>query len=161
MTVEIPLTQGQIALVDDEDVELLGDYRWQASWSRKTKTYYASRANHKNGERGTLAMHRVIMGAKRGQMVDHINHDTLDNRRSNLRFCTNAENVRNGSRHQRNHLKGVYHRAPTHKWAARISLNGKAINLGYFDTEEDAGKAYDRAAIEHFGEFAHLNFPRL
>ncbi len=93
-------------------------------------------------------------------MVDHRNHDGLDNRRENLRPCTRKENQRNQKiQHGKaSKFKGVFRDCPD-KWTSLITVNGRKIRLGNFALEEDAAKAYDKAAQQHFGEFACLNFP--
>ena len=104
-------------------------------------------------------MHRVIAGAERGQKVDHINRDPLDNRRVNLRLCSQHQNLLNkpGNPEALSPYKGVsWHK---YAWVARITLNRKTKWLGYFRSQEEAALAYDEAAREIFGEFALLNFP--
>ena len=91
--------------------------------------------------------------------VDHINHDTLDNRRCNLRICNTKQNNAN-RRRLRPGYKGVEYSPKLSKWRARIRANGKLIQLGCFTFAEDAARAYDCAAAYFFGDFAHLNFPR-
>jgi hypothetical protein len=111
-------------------------------------------------------MHRVIMEAGPSEVVDHINGDGLDNRRINLRKCTNAENQRNiHARRSSSGYKGVTKIQRSYNlkrpWAAAISVGGargKRIHLGYFADPADAARAYDRAAQKHFGAFANLNF---
>lgn len=94
--------------------------------------------------------------------VDHINRDRSDNRRSNLRLCSLAENNRNGSIRSNNNsgFKGVSWDKARGKWQAGIGLNGTRKALGRFDSAEDAARAYDAAALANYGEFAALNFPR-
>src|SRR6185369_1147212 len=104
-------------------------------------------------------LHRIIADAKPGQIVDHINGDTLDNRRSNLRLCTTAENNRNTrGKNPKSGFKGVYPQFGTNTWQAKITVAGKVLCLGTFKEKEDAAKCYDLAAREHFGEFARTNF---
>ncbi len=154
----IPLTRGQSAIVDAEDYEWLIKFKWQAKWCSTTKSFYAARSlpRDKTGKRLAVMMHREIMGAQDGVEVDHRNHDTLDNRKSELRFASHAQNLWN-TRVRRNNkcgFKGVIQRSAT-RWSARITINGKRRNLGHFRTPEEASRAYDRAAIEFYGAFAY------
>jgi len=153
----IPLTQGKFAIVDAEDYNRLAKYKWSCQKDRNN--YYASRANGNT----RIFMHREIMKAPKGLQVDHINRNGLNNRKSNLRLCTHAENVHN-SRPMRNgssQYKGVCWHKCKKKWCVSISKSGKRTYLGHFDDEMEAGVAYDRKAEELFGEFAYLNFPQL
>jgi hypothetical protein len=123
-----------------------------------TSTGYAA---HSYFHRGYVFMHRVILGAKASQEVDHINGDALDNRRANLRLCTRAQNAANRRLHANNKsgYRGVgYSGRQAHPWAARIRVNYKLLPLGNFATPEEAAVAYDRAALDHFGQFARTNF---
>lgn len=108
--IEIPLTQGQVALVDDEDFELVSQYKWCAGWDPTSHSFYAqARAPTQNGKQVTIRMHRLIMNAKPGEQVDHIHHKTLDNRKSELRVCSRNQNQHNSFRHTDNSsgYKGV------------------------------------------------------
>ena len=147
----IPLGDGHYALVDAADYEELSRYTW-----RFYNGYAARQAGRK-----TIYMHRQIMQPPKGMMVDHINRHKLDNRRTNLRVCTRRENILNqaSKRTSRSQFKGVEYRKGHDRCFARIRVGGKRLWLGTFDDEVEAAKAYDRAAVEHFGEFAHLNFP--
>lgn len=157
----IELTKGQIAWVDDWNFEWINQWKWSASWSGKTKSYYAVRVKWNGGNQQYVAMHRVIMNTPRGLVCDHINHDTLLNLESNLRNCSFAENGRNRGKGKNNTsgYKGARWAGWANKWRARIMYNGKDIHLGYYDTIVEAALAYDRKAKELFGEFALLNFP--
>lgn len=147
----LPLGDGQYALIDAADYEALSRYNWRlqngyAARREKTKTTY---------------MHRQIMQPPKGMMVDHINHNKLDNRQINLRVCTRQQNTQNNGKHARSssQFKGVGYSKDRHKWFAKIWFEGQRIWLGYFLDEVDAAHAYDRAAVKYFGRFAHLNFP--
>jgi hypothetical protein len=161
MTKEIQLTQGMVALVDDDDYEWLNQYNWHCA----RKTYAGRReANKPNGEKGKIVlMHRVIMNPPKDMVVDHINGDTLDNRRSNLRICTKRDNQRNHKRLSTNKsgYTGVHYRKDTEKWVATIGDldSGTYHRIGEFLDPVKAAKAYDKKALELFGEFARLNFP--
>lgn len=162
---EIPLTRGKIVLVDDEDYEHLAAQNWYATAPNKNKdgvplTWYATRSRWVSGEnRMTLVrMHRVILNAPKKVYVDHADGNGLNNQRKNLRLCTPSLNRAN-SRDAPNEagFRGVLraHR----RWRAQIFANGIRYNLGAFDDKEAAARAYDAAALFHFGEFARLNFP--
>jgi len=151
----IPLTQGQNAIVDASDFEWLDQWNWSAHWNPCTQSFYAARGK-------TIAwMHRLILGCSAKERVDHMNHDTLDNRRDNLRKCTHGQNMMNKRKYGNNTsgYKGVYFVPQYDKWLCQINLNNKCISLGYHSSKEEAAHAYDRAAKRYFGEFAQLNFP--
>ena len=151
----IPLTQGHVALVDDEDFEGLSRYNWHA---RKDKqTFYAARGTLRGGVARTIMMHVAISGIKN---VDHIDGNGLNNQRSNLRPASASQQAANRKKSNRNSskYKGVSWNKRLKKWMAQIKPpNKKQIYLGLFDNEELAARAYNQAAIEHFGDFAKLN----
>jgi hypothetical protein len=150
----IPLTQGKIAIVDAADYAWLSQYKWHAS--KKGYNWYACR----NYNRSIVYMHRVIMNAPKGMLVDHIDHNSLNNRRSNLRVCTSSENHQNRERTRgTSNYKGVYREKRYRKWRASVHFEGRNYYLGSFSNEVDAAKAYDKKAGELFGEYAYLNFP--
>ncbi len=151
----VPLTQGKFAIVDAEDYNWLSRYDWCATKSRQT--YYAHR--YSNGT--ILSMHREIMRAPKGLICDHKNHNGLDNRKSNLRFCTRKQNARNRQARTgcTSGYKGVYWCKIYKKWRVRICFNRKRIHLGNFFDEIKAALAYDDKAAELFSDFAYLNFP--
>lgn len=153
---EIKLTLGKVAIVDDEDFEYLSQWKWTTKKHRNT--FYARR-NMKlpNGKNKDFKMHRVIMGVTDPrQLVDHRDNDGLNNQKSNLRPCSLNENQHNRiSRKGSSKFKGV--RKDGNKWYAQIMSYRVKRNLGSFDNEIDAAKAYNDAAIIYHGEFAHLN----
>ncbi|MHC4596729.1 MAG: HNH endonuclease [Planctomycetota bacterium] len=151
----IPLTQGQFAIVDAEDYDRLAQHKWCAAKGRDT--FYAHRGNGGT----TVSMHRVIMRAPKDMMCDHRNHNGLNNRKSNLRLCTSAQNQYNKrpKKGSTSIYKGVLLRSDCKRWRAKIGFKGKRIHLGDFANEIQAAMAYDDKAIELFGEFAWLNFP--
>lgn len=153
----IPLTKGYFTKVDDEDFEKFAVFRWQATVLpnaiRPTRTLYVDGKKIK-----TIYLYREIVGARPGQYVDHINGDPLDNRKSNLRFCSTGQNLRNSKARGRK-WKGVYRYSKKGKWFATICKDYKIYNLGFYDTEELAARAYDVKAKELHGEYARLNFP--
>lgn len=139
---EIPLTQNQVALVDDTDFEWLSQWKWLAVWNRCTRSFYARRKESLPcGKRVPVQMQRVILGLKRGDKLqaDHKNHDTLDNRRENLRAVTCAENQWN------RHANGYTWDKRRGKYKAKIEVGGVQKFLGYFDTSDEARAAYLKA----------------
>lgn len=158
----IPLTQNQNAIVDTEDCEWLNQWNWHAHWSECTKSFYALRTVHyKDGTCEQFRMHRVIMECGPEEETDHKNHDTLDNRRLNLRKCTREQNMVNRSLRKDNTSGFTGVTKYLNKWKAELRIKGRErINLGIFSTPEEAAKAYDAARKEHFGEFSRPNIPR-
>ncbi len=160
--VKVPLTQGRHAIVDYSDAALVCSHNWCAQMfgSVENPIWYAARRAKKtevqNGDAGTIKMHSFIMGMKN---VDHRNSDGLNNLRSNLRLCTGSQNQGNARlrRDSTSKLKGVHFHKEHQKWMARINIFGIRKHLGYFDTSDDAAKAYNAAATERWGEFAKLN----
>ncbi len=158
---EIPLTQGQVALVDDEDYDYLMQWKWCAMYDPTICNYYAvrntARSEWVNGKSRLIYMHKVILGNPDTQ-VDHRNVNTLDNRNENLRIATASNNQQNKRKYKNNTsgYKGVVYAKRRGKWQAVIKINGKAKFLGYFATPESAFAAYTKAALELHCEFARL-----
>jgi hypothetical protein len=154
----INLTHNKVALVDDADYPNVVGYAWQAK--KRGKYWYAVRWVKIDGKVGEIAMHRQIMKAQGGQHVDHINHNALDNRRSNLRFCSRSQNMGNMiSRTGSSKYKGVSWNKHNKRWVAQIQYKKRKIYLGYYRNECVAAHAYDTAALRLFGSFASINFP--
>jgi hypothetical protein len=154
----IPLTQGQVALVDDADYSALSAYKWHAWWSKKTQSFYAVRNTRKpNGEKTTESMHRRILElTDRHVQGDHRDHNTLNNQRANLRPVTKSQNMMNRSgaaSHNKSGFRGVSWHREDRRWRARIKVNGKTMFLGNFTTPEAAFEAYGEANKKYFGEY--------
>lgn len=150
------LSQGQFAIVDAEDYEKLKQYKWHAVYK---DGWYARRITSWAEGHKTIWMHREIMKPPDDMQIDHRNHNGFDNRRCNLRTCTQSDNQHN-QRPRKNtssKYKGVSWRKNCSKWHACIRHDGKLINLGDFEIEEEAAKTYNKKAIELFGEYACLN----
>lgn len=152
---EIPLTQGKTALVDDNQYSHLSKYRWH--YIGTGKIGYAARSFYNNKKRYQIYMHREIMNPDIGMEIDHIDHNTLDNRRCNLRICDRSQNQANRVLACINNsgAKGVGFDKSKNKWRADIGYKNKSIRLGYYDSIEDAINAYNNKAQELFGEFAY------
>lgn len=154
---KIPLTQGRVAIVSNADFPELIKHKW----FYHAGTGYACRnIKRDDGSRTMVYMHKVIRPGL--EYVDHQNTNRLDNRRSNLRRCTNQENARNQKISIRNKsgFKGVSWSKQNKKWYAYIgsrAWNKKTISLGFFDDPRQAASAYNKAAEQYFGEFARLN----
>jgi len=149
----IQITQGKSVLVDNEDFEFLSKYKWHY-----LKSGNEVAVTHLNKKK-KVYMHRLLLNPPKNKLVDHINGNGLDNRRFNLRICTQKENVRNHKIFSTNTsgYTGVHWAKDKKKWQSRIRVNYKRISLGYFKNIIKAAQAYNEAAKEYFGEFARLN----
>lgn len=152
LDVSTPAHPNTFTLVDACDFEFLSQWKWGVN-----SEGYVIRVVTIAGKTHTRRMHRIIADAPDGVMVDHANRDKLDNRRSNLRYASTAENVRNRNPSANRKYKGVYKTARG-SWEAKIRVEGRLIYLGSFPTDLHAALAYDMAAREHFGAFARPNF---
>lgn len=156
---EIPLSQGKVAVVDDVDFEEIGRYKWHAT--KRPHTWYAVRNSAVNGKKTIVYMHRVLMPDAKN--VDHIDHNGLNNTRSNLRNATDGENQANRliskSSGKTSKYKGVYWHKASRKWMSRICIGRKTRYLGLYTSEDEAAHAYDRAAVAEFSHFALTNLP--
>lgn len=151
MTKEIELKDGIVVIVDDDDYENVSNCKWYLLKNRD-HMYAIGKVNGK-----FMYLHRFIMEPENGMVVDHINRSGLDCRKENMRVCTNSQNMMNsksfnGKSHK---YKGIEkHR---NKWRARIAVSGKLMYLGSFETAKEAAEAYDKKAIETYGEYARTN----
>lgn len=154
---KIELTQGYYAIIDKDDYKRVSKLSW---WYDK---FAGARATtYENGAKNPnrMSLSRFIMNAKKGEIVDHINHNKLDNRKSNLRICNQSDNCGNRIKNRFATLskyKGVRPDRLNRKWRASITKNGIRKNLGVYKTEKEAAIAYNNAARMFFGEFASFN----
>lgn len=150
----IQLTQGQYALVDDEDFDYLNQWKWMASWNPNTFSFYATRHATTSSKSNNIRMHRLIMNTPEGLVCDHIDHNTLNNQKHNLRNCTTSENARNRITENRNNKLGVLGVTKHHKgFRAAIQKNGKKIHLPTRKTIEEATEDRRKAQEKEYGEF--------
>jgi hypothetical protein len=152
---EIQLTQGKVALVDDEDFDYLNKFKWQACKNR-AGNWYAQRHLEAGGN---IRMHcELFPGVNE---IDHKNSKGLDNQKHNLRPATRGQNNANGRKRKgcSSRFKGVCWNKQKQCWMTRIHVLKTQIHLGLFDSEKEAARAYDRAAKRYYGEFARPNFP--
>lgn len=163
-TVQIPMRNGGFALINEEDVALVLPYRWYARiGAANSLTQYAVstfRIPGGKGKRGGIYMHRLIMSAAPGTRIDHANRNGLDNRRENLRFCTQSQNVTNRiyKSNKSSGFRGVQFNKNNNKYRVWVTVKGKHIHGGYYRDPAEAARVYDKMALEIFGEFAVLNF---
>ena len=153
-------SNGHVFTIDEEDAPLV-DTR---SWYAEADTHHIYIRTHGCGPNKYSRLHRLLLAAPKGTLVDHINGDGRDNRRINLRLCSPAENARNTRRHRDS--KSPYKGVRVHpdigrkaRFQATIYRDQRRCSLGYFTDAESAARAYDAAAKQTFGAFAHLNFP--
>lgn len=153
----VPLSGGFVAFVDAEDYPAVSQYVWSAS--SRSGYRYAVRGEKIDGKNRMILMHRELMKPNDKEQVDHNDHNGLNNRRENLRICSNKQNSRNTrSRPGTSRFKGVCRTSNSGRWSAQITVDGKKKHLGVFSEEIEAADAYDLAAIENFGSFAYTNF---
>lgn len=171
--IRVPLSRGMVALIDADDAERILAHKWHLKRKRTDKRVYAQRTvrlgSGRNAPKTAVMLHREVMRAGPGEVIDHVNGDTLDNRKANLRRCTarqNVENIVESANQRRGRFKGVYQPKKTWRWCAAIAAGElrpnsrrKRLHLGSYDTAEQAAEAYDLAALQNYGEFAALNFP--
>jgi hypothetical protein len=157
----IDLGEGEWTIVDVDIYYRFGNFKWCVRGNRNT--FYAVRfVKIGPGRTKLVNLHRTILAAPAGLLVDHRNGDGLDNRRDNLRLATHFQNACNRHRNKSktsSRFVGVSFKKRDNNWAARINYKRKTISLGRFNSELDAARAYDNAARKYHGEFARLNFP--
>ena len=157
---KIKLTKGYYAIIDDIDFELINKFKWHL-YEHCNNKYAVAHDRSEQGKDKTIRMHRLILNAEKGVVVDHVNHNGLDNRRINIRLCTQSQNAMNGnirtSVNKSSKYKGVSWNEKRKRFVSYIMLNYKRIYIGRYKNESDAAIAYNNKAIELFGEFAFLN----
>lgn len=155
----IPLTQGQFAKVDDEDYDELSRSNWTADWNKKTSSFYARTCVKIGRQHKHVRMHRIIMKTPIGMKCDHIDHDTLNNQKANLRNCTNSQNMMNRKGATMHSKTGVLGVSPFHgKFRAFISdpVTHENIYLGTFKTIEEATATRKEAEVKYYGDFRNI-----
>ncbi len=159
--IQVPLrNSSSVALIDEVDADVVLRLNWYLSSSGAGPWGYALAKPYIDGVQPSIWMHRLILGATKGQYVDHRNHEGLDNRRFNIRLCTQSQNNANArSKRGQSGFRGVYRTQSGRPWVAKVQVDNKIITIGRFDDKACAALAYDDAAIRFFGEFATLNFP--
>lgn len=153
----VQLTNNLFAKVDDDDFDELSSYKWRAQFDKKLNGYYANRRFQVEGKRVCLSMHRQVMKTPKGIVCDHVDHDTLNNQKSNLRNCTHAQNLRNrkgATRVSKTRVVGVAPHGAGYLAYVTSPDDGKQIGLGTFATIEEARLARSEAEKKYYGEFA-------
>lgn len=164
-TRQIPLTQGQFAIVDAADYAWLMQWKWFARYDTRGKRFYAMTQGKYFGQRRSVAMHRILLNVNDPKVhIDHRDGDSLNNTRENLRHATPQQNQANRHKQKNNTtgFRGVRFKKEkkyTKPWQARIGINCRVAHIGFFATAKEAALAYDQKAIEVYGDFAQLNFP--
>ena len=176
LVIESPTHGTHTVLFDEEDRELIESHKWHIWRGTKNKAYYAIADipdpnrddwyirpddGTRRRRRTTIRMHRLVTNCPKGLQIDHINQNGLDNRKENLRICTNQQNQYNRKPSSKNisGLKGVSWIKRDKKWCAKLTIDGVVTHLGSFKTKEEAARAYDANAYHYHGEFAYRNFP--
>lgn len=154
--IKIDLGKGFFSIIDLDDLSTIGKYKWRSKYNKSNDTFTAVTSFRNNGKVETIIMHRLIMDAPKGMVVNHINHDTLDNRKSNLRLCNYCDSSATMKLTNKK-TKGIYWRKNKGYFEVRLMRKGKIVYLGHRKTELEAGKLYNKGAKKYFGEYAELN----
>lgn len=158
--VRVPVRGGMFALVDAGDSAAVLAHKWHPQRRHDGGAVYAQTSLFAGGLERPISLHRFILQPPPGMVVDHISGDGLDNRRANLRICTQHQNAHNTYRPRgRSRFKGVTWHKQMQKWQAEICIRGKHIYLGLFSDEVEAARVRDAFALAELGSFARLNFP--
>jgi len=164
-TAMIYIGKGKWAVIDREDYDTVRDFNWHLGTKgyAQTSFYDAEKYNKETNGTRTARLHRLILGVVGGVKVDHVDRNKLNNRRRNLRPCSNAENLRNrgACKVRKSEItsthKGIYFERKKRLWRVKIVVDGRRIHGGRFKSETDAARKYNELAIIHHGEFACLN----
>lgn len=168
---EIPLTQGQVAVVDNGDLDALSGHSWFAHYDRSRDCYVAATTLHTGPRPITVRMHEFLVPTLEGYTVDHIDRDPLNNQRHNLRIANTMQQALNKGPYSSSEYKGVSFKTANRKYVAQMQGLGKKIYIGLFDSPTDAALAYDGAVLEFWSQipndpisgnyiqFLYLNFP--
>jgi recombination protein U len=135
------------ALIDAEDISRVGHLTWYPSWNQSNRAFYAKASITIDGKQTSVRLNRLVMDAPDGMQVDHFNHDTLDNRKENLRLTTpsgNSQNLSGARSHSKSGMRGVFWNKEWRKWQVQVRIQGKLIHVGYFTDKDEA----ERAAID-------------
>jgi hypothetical protein len=154
---KIKLTKSKFALVDNSDFEELNKYKWYCF--KYGNTYYAMRSSNRiKGKQTVIKMHRFLMNPLKGQQIDHVDGNGLNNQRKNLRICNHSENQRNKKIYKSNisGFKGVSWNKNANKWQSFIRVDSKRIHLGYFKSKLSAFETYCKASVEFHGKFSRF-----
>lgn len=158
---EIMASDGTLIKIDCEWFEMVSALRWTMA-GKSDKNRIKGYAKHGAGKKGNYLHHIIMDPIPRGMVVDHIDGDTYNNQRKNLRHCTHSQNLMNRKKTSREARKSPQSRfkgvsASRAKWEGRISIEGQRVRIGRFETEIEAAMAYNQAALKYYGEFARLN----
>jgi hypothetical protein len=154
----IKLTKNQEMIIDDDDFEKISKYKWHASEIRNSNKFYAMTQIFRNGKRTRDVAHRIILGFPNG-FIDHINGNPLDNRKRNLRICTNSENLCNRPAQKSNKIgyKNIWYDKERSRFCVDISFNRKKVFRGRFAFLDEAILARNVNLIKYHGEFAFID----